>query len=165
MNTNKNIDKLLEKLLSFGEEQVHNICFFMLNSGLRMKEVIDAKFSDIDFKTGTLQIVVPRSNLFNKEKVIKLNQISLTLLAKIRDQYPNDKWVFQSKNKKNQINSHPKALSYQSALNTIKKNSKHNLSLNRIRHAYATKYFYDTLCVKNTLGHESINMTSKYIKK
>jgi integrase len=121
MDTNKNIDKLLEKLLSFGEEQVHNICFFMLNSGLRMKEVIDAKFSDIDFKTGTLQIVVPRSNLFNKEKVIKLNQISLTLLAKIRDQYPNDTWVFQSKNKKNQINSHPKALSYQSALNTIKK--------------------------------------------
>jgi len=165
MDTIKNIDKLLEKLSSSGEDQVHNICFFMLNSGLRMKEVIDAKFSDIDFKTGTLQIVVPRKNLFNKEKVIKLNQISLTLLAKIRDQYPNDTWVFQSKNKKNQINSHPKALSSQSVLNTIRKNSKHKLSFNCIRHAYAKKYFYDTLCVKNSLEHESINATLKYIKK
>ena len=165
MDTFKNIDKLLEKLLSSGEEQVHNICFFMLNSGLRMKEVIDAKFSDIDFKTGTLQIVVPRTNLFNKEKVIKLNQIPLTLLAKIREQYPNDTWVFQSKNKKNQINSHPKALGSQSVLNTIKKDSKHKLSLNCIRHAYATSYFYDTLCVKDALEHESINTTLKYIKK
>ncbi len=39
MNTNKNIDKLLEKLLSSGEEQVLDIGFCMLKSGLRISEI------------------------------------------------------------------------------------------------------------------------------
>jgi len=165
MDTIKNIDKLLEKLSSSGEEQVHDICVLMLNSGLRPAEVIDIKFSDINFTKGTLQRGVAKRSLPNiKIVTIKLNDRSLALLVKIRDQYPDNTWVFQSKNNKNQINTHPKALSYQSVLNTIKKNSKHKLNLNRIRHAYATNYLRDMHGIKSTLEHTSINMTSKYIE-
>ncbi|NQY87417.1 MAG: site-specific integrase [Colwellia sp.] len=114
------ITKLLEKLLSSGKEQVHDICFFMLNTGFRFTEIIDIKFSDIDFTTATLKIGVAKSSLPKEEKVnIKLNHKSLTLLAKIRDQYPNNTWVFQAKNS-NKINKKPRSLSRQVVINTIK---------------------------------------------
>lgn len=34
-NTDIDIDKSLEKLLSSGEDKVHGICFFMLNNDFR----------------------------------------------------------------------------------------------------------------------------------
>mgnify|MGYP000364862491 FL=1 len=141
----------------------------MLNSGLRLAEIIDIKFSHIDFITGTLKIGMAKINLPNIEKVnITLNHKSLTLLEKIRDKYPNDKWVFQSRKSNNQKNKQPHSLSRQLVINTIKQANQYleqKLSFNCFRHAYATSYFYDTLCVKNSLEHESINATLKYIKK
>lgn len=38
------------------------------------------------------------------------------------------------------------------------------LSSNSFRHAYATNYFRNMNEIRSTLGHTSINMTSKYIK-
>jgi integrase len=86
------IIKLLEKLSSSCEDKVHDICFFMLNSGFRFAEIIDLKLSDVNFITGTLTIGISKRNLPNKGKVnITLNHKSLKILEKIRDKYPIEK--------------------------------------------------------------------------
>jgi integrase len=48
------IIKLFEKLLSSGKDKTHGICFFMLNNGFRFAEIVNLKFSDVDFIKGTL---------------------------------------------------------------------------------------------------------------
>ena len=120
MDTIKNIDKLLEKLSSFGEEQVHDIVFCMLKSGLRTSEILN--------------------------------------------QHPNYSCLSESIKSKNQLNKQPNCLSCCNA--TVKYNQiyEQNRSFNSFRHAFAT-YFRDMHDIKNTLGHECINTTLKYVNK
>jgi integrase len=165
------IIKLLERLLSSGKDKTHGICFFMFNSGFRFAEIIDLKFSDVDFIKGTLNLGRAKRYLPKKEKVsITLNHESLALLEKIRDKYPNDTWVFQAENGDDQRNKKRRSLSLQSVMNTINQNTEHKLSLNSFRHAYATSNFRNQLTsasimdIKNNLGHETINTTINYIK-
>ena len=144
MDINQDIDKLLEQLLSSGEKQVHDICVLMLNSGLRPAEVIDIKFSDINFTKGTLQRGVAKRSLPNKKiETIKLNDRSLTLLVKIRDQYPDDTWVFQSRKSDIRIKKRGHCLKSQAVIDKIKLINQDlhlKLSPNSFRHAYATSY-------------------------
>ncbi|MBA6256417.1 MULTISPECIES: site-specific integrase [unclassified Colwellia] len=165
------IIKLLERLLSSGKDKTHGICFFMFNSGFRFAEIIDLKFSDVDFIKGTLNLGRAKRYLPNKEKVsITLNHESLALLEKIRDKYPSDTWVFQAENGDDQRNKKHRSLSLQSVMNAINQNTEHKLSLNSFRHAYATSNFRNQLTsasimdIKNNLGHETINTTINYIK-
>jgi len=168
------IDELLEKLLSEGKDQVHDICFLMLNSGLRIAEILDIKFSDIDFTTGILEIKVLKERT-NNEKIIavQLGGKAVKMLAKTRNKHPKDKYVFQSRKSNNQVNKEPNSLSRQAVVNTIKQinlHAEHKLSLNSFRQAYATSYLQGQLStgaiidVKNALKHTTINMTSKYVK-
>ncbi|MFT4805190.1 MAG: integrase [Sediminicola sp.] len=143
------IIKLFEKLLSSGKDKTHGICFFMLNNGFRFAEIVNLKFSDVDFIKGTLNLGRTKNYLLNTEKVsITLNHESLALLEKIRDKYPNDTWVFQAENSDDQGNKKRRSLSHQSVMNTINQNTEHKLSLNSFRHAFATsKNFKPTLTV------------------
>lgn len=143
MSTIKDINKFLEKLSSSGEEQVHNICFFMLNTGLRLAHILDIKFSDIDFTKGHLQTTNKR-NLSGEEKInIKLSDTSLIFLAKIRDKYPDDTWVFQSRKSDIRIKKRGHCLKSQAVIDKIKLINQDlhlKLSPNSFRHAYATSY-------------------------
>tara|TARA_R110002050_G_scaffold55094_4_gene124507 strand:+ start:241 stop:678 length:438 start_codon:yes stop_codon:yes gene_type:complete len=143
MSTIKDINKFLEQLLSSGEEQVHNICFFMLNTGLRLAHILDIKFSDIDFTKGHLQTVNKR-NLPGEEKInIKLSNTSLIFLVKIRNKYPDDTWVFQSRKSDTRIKKQSHCLNSQAVVDKIKLINQDldlKLSPNSFRHAYATSY-------------------------
>lgn len=171
----KAIDQLLEHLLSTGKEQVHDICFFMLNCGLRIAQIIKIKFSDIDFSTGVLEVDSSKRRTYGSQKLkIKLNDNCLTLFRKLRDQYPDDIWVFQSRKSNNQINKQPCSVSRQAVNDVIKKanqHTEHNLSLHSFRHAYATNYLKRKLSSDSILDinilfdHTSTNMTSMYINK
>ncbi len=169
------IDELLEKLLSEGKVQVHDICYLMLNTGLRIAEILDIKFSDIDFTTGILELKVVKERSNNeKTSVVQLSDKAMKMLAKTRKKHPKDKYVFQSRKSNNQVNKEPNSLSRQAVVNTIKQinlHAEHKLSLNSFRQAYATSYLQGQLSTgtiidaKNTLKHATVNMTSKYIKK
>jgi len=169
------IDELLEKLLSEGKDQVHDICFLMLNSGLRIGEVLDIKFSDIDFTTGVLELKVLKESTNNEKKIVaQLGDKAIKMLDKIRNKHPKDKYVFQSRKSNNQVNKEPNSLSRQAVVNTIKQinlHAEYKLSLNSFRQAYATSYLQDQLStgkiidVKNVFKHTTVNMTSKYKKK
>jgi integrase len=171
----KAIDQLLEHLRSSGKEQVHDICFFMLNCGLRIAEITEIKFSDVDFSTGVLLVDSLKSGTSGSQKLkIKLNDNCLTLLTKLRDQYPDDIWVFQSRQSNNQINKQPRSVSRQAVNNVIKQanqHTEHKLSLHSFRHAYATYFLRDQLssdCIldlKSALMHNNIDNTYSYIKK
>lgn len=147
MNTIEDINKFLEQLLLSGEEQVHNICFLMLNSRLRLAQIIDIKFSDINFTTGILQTRVFKISQSDEEKVnIYLNDASLKFLAKIRYKYPNDIWAFQSKKSDNRINKQPHCLSSQAVTNIIELTNQHlkqKISFNSMRHTIMTNYSRD----------------------
>ena len=168
------IDKLLKKLLSEGKDQVHDICYLMLNTGLRIAEILDIKFSNIDFTTGLLELKVVKKRSNNEKTcVVQLSDKAIKMLAKIRNKHPKDKYVFQSRKSNNQVNKEPNSLSRQAVVNTIKKinlHAEYKLSLNSFRQAYATSYLQGQLStgtiidVKNALKHTTVNMTSKYIK-
>jgi integrase len=171
----KAIDQLLEHLISTGKEQVHDICFFMLHSGLRIAEIIKIKFSDVDFSAGVVEIDSLKQQVSGSQNFkIKLNDNCLALLTKIRNQYPDDIWVFQSRRSNNQINKKPCSISRQTVNSVIKhthQHTEHKLSLHSFRHAYATNYFKKQLSsdsiidVNALLGHTRTSMTSFYINK
>jgi integrase len=182
MNMKKNqpipfesIEQLLNQLLSSGKDQVHDICLFMLNSGLRVSQITEIKFSDVNFTKGTLQINLDKKKPSDTPKVeISLDTNNLKLLTKLHDQYPNDTWVFQSRRSNNQVNKQPRSLSCQAVINTVKqanRHTEHKISLSSFRHAFATNYLKKQLSsgaildVKNLFKHTDTNMTSMYINK
>ena len=169
------IEQLLKQLLSSGKDQVHDICLFMLNSGLRVSQITGIKFSDVNFTKGTLQIELAKKKPYDNSKVeISLDTHNLKLLTKLHDQYPNDTWVFQSRRSNNQVNKQPRSLSRQAVINAVKQaniHTEHKMSLNSFRHAFTTNHLKKQLSsgsildVKNLLKHTDTNMTSIYINK
>lgn len=92
----------------------------MLNTGLRLAHILDIKFSDIDFNKGHLQTVNKRS-LSGEEKInIKLSDTSLIFLAKIRDKYPDDTRVFQTRKNDIRIKKRVHCLKSQAVIDKIK---------------------------------------------
>lgn len=78
-------------------------------------------------------------------------------LREIRKLHPEHTCLFNSIDTNNQLNVKSHYLSLQ--------NVKFLLTPNAFRHAYVTSNFRHMHDIKSTLGHQSIKMTDKYIKK
>ena len=136
------------------------ICLF-LSSGLRVSELINIQFKDIDFSENSIQII----GKGNKQRIVYFSNYCKEQLQKyIKTRTDNNPYLFV--NYKNQKFSR-RGIDYivKKAFRLMNIKDKH-YSTHTLRHTAATLlYMYvreDTLLLKKFLGHESISSTEIY---
>ncbi|MDA3882687.1 MAG: tyrosine-type recombinase/integrase [Bacteroidales bacterium] len=140
----------------------HRIILSLIYSaGLRGKEVINLKLSDIDFERKTIHI---RQSKYNKDRMVPLANYMAQGLQKYIDLEHPYVWVFNGNVPQSQYSKNGLSWVMRTALKntTITK----EVSLHSLRHSYATHLLEDgvnIVKIKELLGHVAITTTMIYL--
>ena len=140
----------------------HRIVLTLIYSaGLRGKEVINLKLSDIDFERKTIHI---RQSKYKKDRIVPLSGFMAKGLQKyIAAENPHI-WLFNGKEPDGRYSV--RGLSWV-IRETLKKTSiKKKINLHSLRHSYATHLLEDgvnIVSLKELLGHAEITTTMIYL--
>lgn len=167
----KNEDKLptilnrseLKELFRTPKLLKHRIILTLAYSaGLRSKELINLKLSDIDYERKTIHI---RQSKYKKDRIVPLsNYIAKGLKKYISVEHPHI-WIFNGKEADGRYS--PKGLSWVMRETLKKTNIKKQTNLHSLRHSYATHLLEDgvnIVAIKKLLGHATIATTMIYLK-
>ncbi len=152
----------LKELFSTPKLLKHRIVLTLIYSaGLRGREVINLKLSDIDFDRMTIHI---RQSKYKKDRIVPLSPIIAIGLRKyIQAEHPHI-WLFNGKEPGSQYSV--KGLSWVMR-ETLKKTSiTKEVNLHSLRHAYATHLLEEgvnIVTLKELLGHSDITTTMIYL--
>lgn len=157
----KQIQNIFNKKNSIFPEKNNAILSLFLSSGLRMSELINIKFNDIDFNNNSIQII----GKGNKQRTVYFSNYCKKQIQKYISTRKDDiTYLFiSSRNKK----FSRREIDYivKKAYSLIKVDDRH-YSTHTLRHTAATlMYMYvknDTLLLKQFLGHSSIESTQIY---
>jgi len=135
---------------------------FMISSGLRLKEVIKLKISDIDVERMLIHV---RQSKYNKERYVPLSRCIARRLNNYLSVAKPEIFLFNSTRQTKQFS--PKGIQriikfYAKACNILK-----NVSPHILRHTYATLLLEngtDLLTIKKVMGHERIQTTMIYLQ-
>jgi integrase len=169
--TFKDFEKFKAALDEAGSYQSADVCTIISNTGLKVSEVLNLKFSDIDFKSKNITIYKLRSSV---STTIIVNSECIKTLKRLHNKYPNDIFVFQSRKSKNQKNKPPSSISRQVVHEAFKRASDTTsltITMNSWRQYYAVQVFKesvssnsDSASLSTIMGHLPTNMTNHYIK-
>jgi integrase len=169
--TVRDFNKFKSALDKTGSSQYIDFFTFMFNTGLRTSEVLELKFTDINYKSNSITVSKGRQN-FNPSLVV-LNDECMQVIHRLKDKYPNDVFVFQSRNSMNQKNKPPSSITRQvvtKAFKTASDITSLPITPNTLRNYYANQSFSLNFLSKSDpeiksrlLGHLPINMTNQYV--
>jgi len=152
----------LKELFASPKLLKHRVVLSLIYSaGLRGREVINLKISDIDFERKTIHI---RQSKYKKDRIVPLSpSLAKGLQKYLQAEHPHI-WFFNGKQIGSQYSN--RGLSW-IMRETLKKTSiKKQVSLHALRHSYATHLLEDGLNIvtlKNLLGHANITTTMIYL--
>ena len=139
------------------------ICHLTWNTGLRISEITNLKWSDINHDEKYLKI---REGKGNKDRCVYFGKKVSTLFKNLKKYHPpknHHSYLFISKKKSKfsrvQIHRRFKEILRQSKLSS-------NLSFHSLRHGYATRMLNEGIHLhelKTQLGHNSISTTAIYL--
>lgn len=140
----------------------HRIVLTLIYSaGLRGKEVINLKLSDIDFERKTIHI---RQSKYKKDRIVPLSDFMAKGLQKYIAAENPHVWLFNGKEPDGRYSV--RGLSWV-IRETLKKTSiKKKINLHSLRHSYATHLLEDgvnIVTLKELLGHAEITTTMIYL--
>jgi integrase/recombinase XerD len=140
----------------------HRIVLTLIYSaGLRGREVINLKLSDIDFERKTIHI---RQSKYKKDRIVPLSDYMATGLKKYLSAENPHIWLFNGKEADGRYSV--RGLSWV-IRETLKKTSiKKEVNLHSLRHSYATHLLEEgvnIVTLKELLGHADITTTMIYL--
>jgi integrase len=169
--TVRDFNKFKSALDKTGSSQYVDVFTFMFNTGLRTSEVLELKFTDINYKSNSITVSKSRKNI--NPSLVVLNDECMHVLRRLQDKYPNDVFVFQSRNSMNQKNKPPSSITRQvvtKAFKTASDITSLPITPNTLRNYYANQSFSLNFLSKSDpeiksrlLGHLPINMTNQYV--
>lgn len=131
------------------------------SAGLRSKELINLKISDIDFERKTIHI---RKSKYNKDRIVPLSDyIAKGIKKYIKVENP-DNWLFNGKEPDGRYS--PTGLAWVMREALKKTDIKKNTNLHSLRHSYATHLLEEgvnIVKIKDLLGHSHISTTMIYL--
>lgn len=131
------------------------------SAGLRSKELINLKISDIDFERKTIHI---KQSKYKKDRIVPLSDYMAKGLKKyIAVEHPHI-WIFNGKELDGRYS--PKGLSWVMRETLRKTKIQKKVNLHSLRHSYATHLLEDgvnIVKIKNLLGHVMISTTMIYL--
>lgn len=164
-----------EKLLSFwntrywSQKRNKIIIDFLLNTGLRISELINLRWTDINIQTGKIHIIAGKGE---KDRMIWIDQETLEIIRKWRDtqlkklimkSFEESKILFvftTSTNQKLDAGNLRRSI-YRAS----KKSIGRKISPHLLRHTFASELLRETnnlRIVQKTLGHSDISTTQIY---
>jgi integrase len=177
--TAQDFKKFKSALEKMGSSQYVDFFTFMFNTGRRISDVLDLKFSDIDYKSNSISISQSKRSSMGQYKrnqnlsSLALNDECMQVLCRLKDDYPNDIFVFQSRKSKNQTNKQASSISRQAvtkAFKTASEITSLNITTNDLRHYYASQFFSKSFLQKNApellprfIGHTPCTSTQDYV--
>jgi integrase len=138
---------LIEKLFlkHFGE-QMADVWILGTSTGLRIGELLQLRFSDLNVETLDLSIYSTKDRT-QKKTSIHLSNETTDVILRIRRNHPTDTYVFQSRNSRRVINIKPKPISRQAVYKAFKDISdivNKKLSPNVMRQLAAVRLMIET---------------------
>ena len=131
------------------------------SAGLRSREIINLKISDIDFERKTIHI---RQSKYKKDRIVPLsNLIAKGLKKYLKVENPNI-WLFNGKEINGQYSA--KGLSWIMREALKKTSIQKQVNFHSLRHSYATHLLEDGInivIIKQLLGHATIATTMIYL--
>ncbi|MBN1069438.1 integrase [Clostridium botulinum] len=134
-----------------------------LNTGLRLQELIDLKWKDINLMTGQLKVVQGKGH---KDRMLWLSESTLETLREWRikqtDNLGECEYVFTTNTKKQLDNKNVRKMVTDYS---IKAGITKNVTPHTLRHTYATDLLRSTKnirLVQKALGHSDISTTMIY---
>ena len=150
---------------SFLGTRDHAILELFYSSGLRLSELVNLNYNDINFDDGIISII----GKGNKERVAPIGSfasIAIKKWLKIRKNISGleseNKILFLSKNSKKLT---PRAIQYRLKFWAIKQGVPENIHPHLLRHSFASHMLQssqDLRAVQELLGHENISTTQIY---
>ena len=166
--TEKEIDAMLEAVEMFKPEGQRNRAMLevLYSCGLRVSELVDLKLSNINFRSGYVQI----EGKGNKERMIPISQRARTEIKQYIKAYRNYLRIPEEYTDILFLNRRGTPLSRVMVFNIIKQmasnaNLKKDISPHTFRHTFASHLVSqgaDLKAVQDMLGHESIVTTEIY---
>jgi integrase/recombinase XerD len=131
------------------------------SAGLRCREVINLKLSDIDFERKIIHIQQSKNR---KDRIVPLSNYIIKGLHKYIETDKPVSWLFNGVMPKSQYS--PRGLSWILRCAVSNTSIQKRITLHTLRHTYATHLLEDgvnILSIKNLLGHSSIASTMVYL--
>lgn len=133
-----------------------------LAAGLRLSEMLDLKWSDINLLTGQLKVVQGKNN---KDRILWINDTMLGELQAWRedqaDKLGSSEYVFSNRYGKRLVDRDVREMVNIYSERAINK----KISPHTLRHTFATDLYRETkdiMLVQKALGHEYLNTTMVY---
>lgn len=139
----------ISRLLDACSDYLRPIVITALNTGMRRGEIFNLKWSDLDFKRGSINVYKTKNN---EKKVIPMNSLLRGTIARVRE-HSTDEYVF------------PKRSIRKDFSNALKYAKIWNCRFHDLRHTFASHLVMqgvDLVTVKELMGHKSIKMTMRY---
>ena len=160
-------------LIKAGSSQSADFFTIVLTTGLRTSNVLNLKFTDVDFKSTSVNFENLKSSSREQVRFI-VNDECMQTLRKLKDEYPNDVFVFQSRKSKNQQNKPASSISRQVVTNAFKAASNSTalpISITSVREFLAVQSSIQSLSsgsdsanLSKFMGHVPTNMTKRYMR-
>ena len=152
----------LKKLFSAPKLLKHRIILTLAYSaGLRSKEIINLKISDIDFERKTIHI---RQSKYKKDRIVPLSDYMAIGLKKYLKAVHPHIWLFNGKEPDGRYS--PKGLAWVMREALKKTDIGKDVHFHSLRHSYATHLLEEgvnIVTIKELLGHSQIQTTMIYL--
>jgi len=145
------------RLLKMSSEHLRPILIVALNTGMRRGEILNLKWSNIDFKAEEIKIVNTKSG---KSRIVDINSRLLNELLKLRKKNQNSQYVFT-----NPRTGKPYKKLQTSFDGACRRAKIEELRFHDLRHTAASRLVekgVDIIRVKELLGHSSVRITERY---
>ena len=145
----------IKKLLDNCVPHLKPVVITALNTGMRKGELLNLKWSDIDFRQGLITLLYTKNN---ERREIPLNQVTKNALIKVR-KHPDGPYVFCKKDGRPYGNL---KTGFKTAL---RKAGIEDFRFHDLRHTFASWLIMlgiDLRTVQELMGHKCIEMTLRY---
>lgn len=176
--TFENITKFLSAMRSSKRSQSADIFEIIFQTGLRLNEVLNLKFTNLNFEYDSMSvekfIPITKGRSISKEpQKIMINKECIEIFQNIKDKRSDETFIFQSRRNTNRKHTGPTHISRQLVLKAFKDTSREiliDITPHSLRHAFAVNFIKSNLNNNNEsanlskiLGHSSVNMTNFYV--
>lgn len=158
---NKEIFNFMEKVKKNEPIRNYYIIRLILNTGLRISELLSIELSDIDLKRKNLKIVGKGS----KQRNIPLNDKAIDIIKLVIDDRKNYNYAYNVLNSKYLFLSNKGEKLRSSSIERIFNNYSNKITPHSLRHIFATDYLEnggDLRSLQMILGHGNLSTTAIY---
>jgi len=146
----------INRLLQECSEHLRPIVILALNTGMRLGEILNLKWRDIDLDQKLIYIIHTKSG---EKREVPLNNLLVKLLEKMKKTSENNDYVFSHKN------GLPYNRVYKGFKSACKRANIEDFRFHDLRHTFASHLVMngvDLKTVQELLGHKTFTMTLRY---